>query len=253
MINQIRAEFRKVFTIRSTYIILAIMLALIFFFGFYVGGWHSQKIDLLNPHHLFSVSQQAINFLAILPAVIGLLLFSHEFRHNLASHSLTLSNSRSRVLAAKIVVISVVSLIASAITLSLSPLLSRWGISANHLHLVHQTFYFSAIAWRGLVFGLGYALAGLVLVALIRNQIGSIVALFILPDTIEGLLSIWLKGSTVYLPFSALHSVLGVGLDVSNSKLSPLKSLLVFICYLTAGLIVAWVLFLKRDVVSKDS
>src|SRR5580658_6941206 len=105
MITELKAEFRKVFSIRSTYVILAIMTALVIFFSFYVGGWRSDKANLLDPHRLFTISQQSINFIAIFPGLIALLLLTHEFRYNVISYSLTLSNNRSKVLAAKIIVV----------------------------------------------------------------------------------------------------------------------------------------------------
>lgn len=247
MISEIKAEFKKVFTIRSTYIILALMLALVIFFGFYVGGWHSNKVDLLNPFRIYDIAKQAINFLSIFPALIGLLLFTHEFRYNLTSYSLTLSNDRSKVLLAKVLVVSLVALVSTAIIGSLSPLLSEWGIHANHLTLAHQTFYFSALAWKGLVYGWGYAMAGLVIAVLIRNQIGAIVTLFIVPGTVEGLLSLLLKNNTVYLPFSALHRMLGAGIGVGQTSLSAVDAMLVFFGYLIISWGIGWILFLKRD------
>ncbi|MHB1865261.1 MAG: ABC transporter permease [Candidatus Saccharimonadales bacterium] len=250
MKSELKAEFKKIFTIRSTYIIFALMLILVGFFSFYVGGWHDQKIDLLDHLRLYTVTQQSISFLAIFPALIGVLLFTHEFRHNLIAYSLTLSNNRSKLLAAKIVVVSILSLGAIAIVGVITPLLADWGAHANHLHLVHQTFYFWEITWKGLVYGWGYALAGLAFAALIRNQIGAIIALFIVPGTVEGLLSIWLKNNTVYLPFSALGRVLGAGHMENTSSgplISPIHALYVFLGWLVFGWIIAWYLFLKRD------
>jgi len=247
MIAELKSETRKIFSIRSTYIIFALMIFLIVFFGFYVGGWHTDKLDLLDPHRLYNLTLQAISFLSIFTALVGLLLFTHEFRYNTIAYSLTLSNNRSKVLAAKIVVITILALTVTTIIGVASPLLSNWGIHAHHLKLVPQTFYYGALAWRGLVFGWGYAMAGLVIAALIRNQIGAIIALFIVPDTVEGLLSILLKNNTVYLPFSALHSMLGAGMDVSQGNITPVHAMYVFLGYLVFSWAIAWYLFLKRD------
>src|ERR1700691_3025503 len=131
MITEIRAELRKVFSVRSTYVILAAMLAIMIFFSFYVGGWHSDKADLLNHFNLLQTSRQSVNFLAIFPALIGVLLLTHEYRYNLMGYSLTLSNNRSKVLAAKIIVITLLSVTTAAIVGSLSPLLASFGMHAN--------------------------------------------------------------------------------------------------------------------------
>jgi ABC-2 type transport system permease protein len=247
MINEIKAEVRKVFTIRSTYVIFAVMLFFIIFFGFYVAGWHTDKVDLLDPHRLYRIAQQSISFLSIFIALIAVLLLTHEFRYNTIAYSLTSSNNRSKVLAAKILVVTALALIATTIVGLASPLLADWGMHVHHLKLAPQTFYYSGLAWRGLVFGWGYAMAGLLFAALIRNQIGAIITLFIVPDTVEGLLSILLKNNTVYLPFSALHSMLGVGMDVPNGHITPIHAMYVFLGYLLVGWAIAWYLFLKRD------
>ncbi|MGH7234264.1 MAG: hypothetical protein ACREF7_02360, partial [Candidatus Saccharimonadales bacterium] len=185
--------------------------------------------------------------LSLLPALIAVLLFTHEFRYNIAAHTLTLSNSRNKVLAAKIIVVSIIALVAASVVGILSPLLSIAGINANHLHLVHQSYYFWGIAWRGLVYGWGYAILALLIATLVRDQIGAIITLLIFPDLVEGLLSIWLKGNIVYLPFSALHSMLGAGFNSGRSNLSPVHSMYVILIYLVVGWAVAWYLFLKRD------
>jgi ABC-type transport system involved in multi-copper enzyme maturation permease subunit len=223
------------------------MLVLVIFFGFYVGGWHSQKIDLLNPHRLYMVAQQAISFLSVFIALLAVLLLTHEFRYNTITYTLTLSNSRNKVLLSKVVVVSVIALIATAVIGSLSPMLAYWGIHANHLHLVAQHFYYSDLLWKGLVFGWGYSMAALVIAILIRNQIGAIVALLLIPTTVEGLLSVWLKSNTDYLPFSALHTMLGAGTDVQKSGLNPINAMYVFLGYLVFSGAIAWFSFIKRD------
>ena len=247
MLNELKAEFQKTFTIRSTYIIFGLMLALVLFFGFYVGGWHSSKIDLLNPLRLYMMARQAISFLSVFTAIIAVLLFTHEFRYNTAAYTLTLSNSRHKVLLAKVVVISLVALLVTAVIGSLTPLLADWGIHAHHLQLAHQHFYYLDLLWKGLAYGWGYALAGFVIAALIRNQIGAIVALLLIPSTVEGLLSIWLKNNTDYLPFTALHTMLGAGNNEATSSLQPVHALYVFLGYLVVTGTVAWVMFERHD------
>lgn len=247
MLNELKAEFKKTFTIRSTYIILGLLLALVLFFGFYVGGWHSSKIDLLNPLRLYMMTRQAISFLSVFTAIIAVLLLTHEFRYNTAAYTLTLSNSRNKVLLAKVAVISVVALLITAVIGTLTPLLADWGVHANHLLLVHQHFYYLDLLWKGMAYGWGYALAGFVIAALIRNQIGAIVALLLIPSTVEGLLGIWLKNNTDYLPFTALHTMLGAGANATNGSLQPVRALYVFLGYLVVAGTIAWVMFLRHD------
>ena len=89
-------------------------------------------------------------------------------------------------------------------------------------------------------------MAGLLIAALVRNQVGAIITLFIVPDTVEGLLSLLLKKNAVYLPFSSIHAVIGQGLNYNNSITAGHAALL-FSGYLIIGWLIVWVLFLRRD------
>ena len=91
----------------------------------------------------------------------------------------------------------------------------------------------------------GYTMAALLIAVLIRNQIGSIIAIFIIPGVVENLLGLILKSNQVYLPFSALGFVIG---DSSHTySITQFHAALVFLAYLVIGWIIAWILFLKKD------
>jgi ABC-2 type transport system permease protein len=248
MIAELKAEVRKLVTIRSTYVILAVVLLLELLLGFLISGIKAHPDALHSTDTLASIAGDAIHSLSLFSALIAVLLMTHEFRYNTISYSLTLSNSRSKVLAAKIIVMTVFAVIFTLITGVLAPLLAALGMSVNHLHLVAQTIPYHQILWRGLFFGWGYTMAGLLFGVLIRNQIGAIVTLFIVPGTVEGLLSLLLKQNIQYLPFSALNVVIGSGSGLGvTTTISHFQGALVFSGYLLVGWIVAWILFLRRD------
>jgi ABC-2 type transport system permease protein len=247
MIAALKAEVLKVLTIRSTYVIVGITLALEIFVTFYISGWQTNQVALHQSDLLASGTAQTVHALSLLTALIGLFLVTHEFRYNTAAYSLTLSNNRSKVLAAKIIVVSVVAVLLTLLIATLSPLLSLLGIQAHHLHLATQSIPYKDLLWRCLFYGWGYSMAGLVIAALVRNQIGALVTLFIVPGTIEGLLMLWLKHHVVYLPFSALNIIIGHGQGIYPNAITPFHAALVFSGWLVGGLVVAWVLFLRRD------
>ncbi|HVA10544.1 MAG TPA: ABC transporter permease [Candidatus Dormibacteraeota bacterium] len=247
MMSNIKAELRKVFTVRSTYVILALVVAIELLFAFYGSGWRVDPKDLHNPLALSGDVTAAVNFVSVFAALIATLLMAHEYRYNTIMYSLTLSKRRSRVIFAKVLVISAFAVVFTLLAGALSPLLAALGAHAHHLHFTHQTFQYGTLLWRSLFFGWGYAMAGLLFATLIRNQIGAIVTLFIAPTTVEGVLSLLLKKNTVYLPFSALHTVIGQGMDTYRNAITPLHAAMVFSAYLLGGGIIAWILFLKRD------
>jgi ABC-2 type transport system permease protein len=246
MKDSLKAEFRKLFTVRSTFFILAFTLLLVIFFAFYVTGYKINKIDLLSHATLANDMLDAVSAISVFGALIAALLITHEYRYNTIMHTLTLSNSRTRVLVSKTIVITIFGLIYTAFFVTIAPLLTLLGIHLHHLHLVHQSINYWPVIWKSLFFGWGYIMAGLVLGALIKNQVGTIVVLLIGPATIESLIGLLLKRNVVYLPFSALHQVVGRG-EQYNNVITPIHAVYVFMAYLVGAWLIAWFLFLKRD------
>ncbi|HET9850504.1 MAG TPA: ABC transporter permease subunit [Candidatus Saccharimonadales bacterium] len=271
MTSALKAEFKKLLSVRSTYVLMLVFLLLSAFFAFYVHGYKDSQAQHLiltgqSPKDLagaalFASSSitQVANVISVAGAIIALLLLAHEYRYNTIIYTLTASNSRSRVLAAKIVavlcVIFVYCLVATAISLALV-----WaGASAAGYPLPHQDINFVTFFAKCLFYCEAFAMAGLVFITVIRNQIGAIVALLVLPNTLEGLLSLLLKQNSVYMPFTALsqviqgptiriaHAPAHPARDMATGSLTPGKGALVYMAYLVAAWIIAWYLFLRRD------
>ncbi len=250
MTASIRSEFRKLFSVRSTYIISALALAMVVFFGFYIEGIRANPQSLADPNRLASEVTSAISAVGGLLALVGVLLFTHEYRYNTIMYTLTASNSRTRTLLAKIISVSCFALLASLIVGALAPIMTYLGVHVKGHQLVHQVFPVADLLWRCLFYGWGYAMAALLLAALIRSQVGAIAAVFLIPTTAETLLSLLLKNNAIYMPFTALGQVVG-GPQGQGAPpighLTPGKGALVFTVYLLIGWIVAWILFLRRD------
>lgn len=242
MIPAIKAEFRKLLTVRSTLFIFLIGLALVALFAGFIEGFRGTPLELMNPQKLMSEVTGASSVVGILAAITALLLWTHEYRHLTIVYTLTSSNSRNKVLLAKVIVVTVYSLLFTAVLTGISPLLTLLGVHLHGHSLAPQTFYYWDIAWRTLFYGWAYGVLGLMLAGLIRNQIGAIVVLFIVPSMVEGILTLLLKSNAIYLPFTALGSVVNQNPDLSYAKAAG-----IFMIYLVVGWIVTWVLFLRRD------
>jgi ABC-2 type transport system permease protein len=248
MIPAIRAEFRKLFTVRTTYFILLGVAALLVFFAFYVSGWKADAQQLNDPNTFTSAVLSAISAVASFGALTGVLLVTHEYRFNTISYTLTAASHRYKVLLAKIFVMSCYAIVFTLLVGWLSPVLTNLGANAHHLHFVPQVIHHTNLLWRGLFYGWGYTMAGLLIATLVRNQIGSVVVLFLAPDTVESLLSLLFKHNTVYLPFTALSIDIGQPLQPSFANvISPAKAAFVVCVYLVVGWLVAATLFIRRD------
>jgi len=246
MLPAITSEFRKLFTIRSTYIVSILAIALSAFFSFYVEGMRGAD-NIMFTGKLQNEMLSSVSFLAIFGAIIATLLITHEYRYNTIMYTLTSSNSRSKVVLAKIVAVLGYSLLYMVIGTVISVIAMYVGLAIKDLSPISQTIHWGDLVWRSLFYMLGYALAGLVLGFLARQVVGAIVAIFLLPSTIEPLLGLLLKENAKYLPFTAFNRVADTSTVSAHGALSPGKGALIFSGYLLVGWIVAWVLFYRRD------
>ncbi|HYH36352.1 MAG TPA: ABC transporter permease, partial [Candidatus Saccharimonadales bacterium] len=176
--------------------------------------------------------------------IIAILLMTHEYRYNTIMYTLTASNSRSKVLFAKILAISIFALLFTLTIVILSPVLIYLGAHIHGNSLAAQIIPYGDLLWRCLFYGWASILAGLLLATLIRNQIGAVVSLFVIPSLEQAAAALLLKNNAVYLPFMSLNEVL---ISPSKGSLSYGHAALVFSAYLIVGWIVAWILFLRRD------
>jgi len=244
MIAALRAEIRKLLTLRSTYILVGLAILFLFLIAFYVNGYRLAGADLRDPHQLATDITGALTSLpTIFGSIIAILLVTHEYRYNTIMYTLTASNSRSKVLFAKILAISIFALLFTVVIGVLSPVLSYLGVHAHGHALAAQTIPYGSLVWRGLFYGWASILAGLLLASLFRNQIVSIVSLFVIPS-LEQALALVLKNNSVYLPFMSSNEVL---MRPERGSITYGHAALVFLTYLVIGWIVAWTLFLRRD------
>ncbi len=250
MITQLKAEFRKLLSVRSTYVITGLVALLVIFVAFYLEGWRLSPAALHDPNQLAGDVTGGLTT-TVFGAIVAILLVTHEYRYNTIIYSLTASNSRSKILLAKFVTVSAYALFLTVLIGVLSPVMAYLGVHAHGHTLVPQVLHHWNLAWRSMFYGWGYAMAGFILALTTRNQIASIVSLFLIPSLVEQLLGgLLLKHNSVYMPFSSLFQVLngpGTAGAPTSSTLSPIRAAGVYCIYLVIGWIVAWVLFLKRD------
>jgi ABC-type transport system involved in multi-copper enzyme maturation permease subunit len=242
MLAAIKAEFRKLLTTRSTYFIFIFAFILELIFAFWANGYKVSPTMPQTPFFLQSQIMDAVSALALIGAFVGVLLVTHEYRYNTIMYTLTASNSRAKVLAAKIIVATAYALVFTVVMAALAPLLSYIGLSLHGYTLGPQTFYFASFVPHVLFYGWGFVMMGVLLSVLIRSQIGAFAALLLLPGLVEQLLTLVLKSNAVYLPFSAMNAVLHF-----DPRLSSGEAVGVFMIYLVVGWLIAFILFKKRD------
>ncbi len=242
MIPALKAELRKLVTVRSTYVVLGVCFILEILFAFYGSGIKVAAADLHNPHYLASQVTGAVMVLSTLIALIGILLVTHEYRYNTIMYTLTSSRSRAQVLLSKLLVMSVFAILFSVIFGALSPLMTLLGVHIKGHVLMHQVIPVGDLLWRSALTGWGFAMLALILAFIIRIQVGAIVALFLIPGTIEQLLGLLLKHKQAYLPFMALHNVADDNPMIPHGRAAAVSCI-----YIVIGWIIALILFQRRD------
>jgi hypothetical protein len=245
MINSIRAEFRKILSVRSTYFIVLICLVIVALFAGYGDGIKATAAQLRDPTRLASESYSAALFVGLVVALIGLLSFGHEYRYNGIMYTLTASNSRLKSLFAKMLVITVISAITSTLFTFFSPLCTILAVHLHHQELGPQTFNVWDILWHCLFIGWGYAMYAFILVGIIRSQVGSIVMYLLIPLIGENILAQIFKSLPQYLPFQSLQSVAPIAAGPHPASLTHYVT--VALLYIGSGLLVTTVLFVRRD------
>jgi len=226
MVGLLRAEIRKLWTIWSTYVVFAIVVVIDLLFGFGLafapGGRHGGAAGIV-PHgssqwftNVFSVLDNS----RLLALVLGVLIITGEYRHKTVTPTFLAEPRRGRVVTAKLGISFGAGLLMGAVTmlaglvlgfilvavrvhscLSLAAGVSQ-GMSQAMCSASHGFYYvanthdmwhdWSQIA-PGVILGTGlFAIYGLGLGALLKNQIVAIVVGLIFTLVVETIVgAIW--------------------------------------------------------------
>jgi ABC-type transport system involved in multi-copper enzyme maturation permease subunit len=95
--------------------------------------------------------------------------------------------------------------------------------------------------------GWGYAMYAFVLAAIIRSQIGAIVAFLLIPLIGENILANIFHSLPKYLPFMSLQNIVSLEKVPAAAAASLGHNVTVTVAYIVVGLAVASVLFVRRD------
>lgn len=252
MLATIKSEYRKLFSVRSTYVVWLLTWVVIIIFGFWVEGYKglsASATSLANNNALSELVLNGGSTAAGFIAILAVLYIVHEYRYNMIMYSLTASNSRSKVLAAKLLVITSFTVGFTLLSLLFAYACYSLGLSLRHVALGPQDWNMLTTAGRVLFFNTSFMLVGFMVGLLSRNIAAAIAFIFLFPNTIEPLLGLLLKTNAVYLPFSAMQQIVitASSQTVTQGTLTVAKAMLVTGVYVVVGLVINWVLFLRRD------
>lgn len=249
MIPLLKSEFRKLLTVRSTYIASIIGLLLVVFLSFWIEGYKGisgSAASMLKDTALAEIAVNASLTTGII-SIVAILFIGHEYRHNTIMYTLTAANSRLKVLLAKTVVIATYSTVITLMGIGIAIASYYAGLALRDASLPAQDFDILPRLAQLVYYGIGYGVIGLLLGVVLRNIVGAIAFIFIVPGTVESLLALLLKDNAMYLPFTALERFIGGGMLPQGAELGIVKALVITLAYLTVGWALTAYFFVRRD------
>lgn len=262
----LRSEFRKLTSLRSTWVISILTIAFYLLIAFFVAQgvdsmsnyWSPAEMEVFTSSYMVtSIFQLALLF----GIAFGAMSMTSEYSHNTIQTSLLASRSRLSFYAAKLVVLTIFWGIVSAIALLLSAGLIQMRISAHSVSLPFGDFGF----WLSLAACAVVLICGVVMSAgmgaVLRSTVGTTTFMFgivlVLPilqiiplDFIEDLtpyFPINLMTAAVQPREEGLASSLVNDLVISDDWLSANGSMLVLIIYATVFIALGAFSLKKRD------
>jgi ABC-2 type transport system permease protein len=247
------AEVRKLWTVRTTWVLTAIGLGLVVlttstlvFSELVVGPFTGSEAQVAA-----AVDQIGSN--AIIVLVVALLAITTEFRHGTIGRTLQLTPSRAAVLVAKlgVGVVYAVAFFAVSLVLVGGLLLVGAGVEGTSLRFGGEV---GRSLWQGAV-GLSLnAMFGVAVGALIRSQVVAITVVLVWLFVVENLFAALWPDIGRWLPFQALGALFlsdEVLVNVPEGFTSPLEpaiALATFLAYVLLATVTAGVLLRHRDV-----
>lgn len=146
-------------------------------------------------------------------AVLGAIGLTAEFRHRTATTTFLTTPARGRIVAAKLVAYAVVGIVYGliAVTVTVTVAIALPWLDAKHIHLVLGMGTATATIGGALAAMALYALIGIGLGALLREQVATVVVLlaylFLVERTLTSVHA--LNSVTLYLPGQALEALVG--------------------------------------------
>lgn len=253
----VRAEWTKLWSVRSTLWSLLVTIAIIVGLGALFCAARVARADRLDPGELrhFDPTGFSLNgiFLAQLAVgVLGVLVMSSEYATGQIRATFGATPQRTLVLAAKVAVFVTVVLVVGLVACFAAFFIGQ-SILSGSTKLQHASISDPG-ALRAVIGGAMYlsvlGALGIGLGTILRRTAGAIAALvgllLILPILVNFLPSPWNTDISKYLPLSAGNSVFHT-VKLASTDLSLWVGFSVFCAYAVASLIIGAVLLARRD------
>ena len=246
MIAQLRSELRKMRTTRTNLGLLLGLVALILF-GVIAGSFSSEA-DLSLPENQRELIGNG-TWAAAFAAMIGVMAMKSEFRHGTIRETFVFTPDRARVVAAKVLASILVGMGFGALGAGLGLGTGVLMIRARGYDVLLGSGDVRSLLLGTIVMSGLWAMLGVGLGALVRNQVLAIVGLFAWVFVVEILIFQYLPGVGRFAPGAAGTAITGntVG-DSSVHLLSAPAGAALLAAYAVAFVLAGVLVVSRRDV-----
>jgi hypothetical protein len=249
----IRAEWVKLRSVRSTLWALAITIAITvalsaLFASTRVSRWDRMSLAEQVRFEPIGFSLNGIFLSQLAIGVLGVLVMTSEFATGQIRATFAATPSRGTVLLAKIGVFAVVGLVIGEIASFTAFFVGQAILSSKHSASISDPGALRSVLGGGLYLA-GIGVFGLGLGVILRRTAGAIAVLvasvMILPQLVELLPSPWNDDISKYLPSPAGQAMFHI--ESNRPSLSAGVGLLVFLAYAVGACLIGWLLLRTRD------
>ena len=246
MRNAIRSEWIKLRTARSNLVLLLLSAAVPVAFTILITA--TVRSSDVEDQDRFSLLLAGVTIGYLLIAVLGVLVIGQEFRHTTIRVTFTAEPRRTRVMAAKALVVVATALAVGVIATVFSYAIGNAIMTSRGLDVtLAGSTQARAIVGSVLLFAL-YSLVGLGLGSIIRATAGAITLVVVWPLIVESIIKGLLPKIGKWLPFNAGSQLTSTDATINSSEaLSPRAGGLVFLIFALVLLAVGTVLVSRRD------
>lgn len=252
--HTVAAEWIKILTVRSTFWTMLAALAVTIGLSVLVALGFVSSYDQVSDADKARFDPAAYgmvgtNFGMVAVAVLGVMVISAEYSTGMIRTSLIAVPNRSRLLAAKAIVVALIVLVVGEIASFTSFFLSQLIFASKNLDgSIGDPGVLRAVVGGGLYLT-AIALFSLAVGAILRHTAGAVTTvlgvLLVLPIVGSFLPGEW--GDTVarYLPSNAAAAIMNA--RAAENALGPWTGIGIFVLYTAALFLIAFTLFEKRD------
>jgi ABC-2 type transport system permease protein len=182
---------------------------------------------------------------ALFAGLVGALSITGEIRHGTIRPTFLVTPRRGQVVAAKIVISGLVGTLFGLVAAGVAVGVGSAALAARGIPITLDAGDYTLVPLGGIVAAALWAPIGLGLGALLRNQVATLVAIFLWLFFIENLLVDFVPGAGKFAPGAAAAAITGLDPD---RLLAPAFGALLLAAYAAATAAAGWIATLRRDV-----